>query len=155
MDITEGLDLKYTCGSEDDEDGDDEAGTSSQRHNSDVTSRHNSDVTSRHNSDESIPVAHKDSFCSMSTTTASKYSNSLKTIPLRLTQACIVNKPFYLHTSDKYPRHLINTLDSIRRSDQLCDVVIRVAEKTFNAHKLILAACCPYFRAMFTQVQFN
>ena len=80
-----------------------------------------------------------------------KITNSLKTIPLRLTQTCLVNKPFFLHVSDKYPRSLINTLDSIRKSEQLCDVTIRVGAKTFNAHKLILSACCPYFRAMFTQ----
>lgn len=81
----------------------------------------------------------------------SKSSNSLKTIPLRLTQTSLVNKPYYLHVSDKYPRSLINTLDSIRKSEQLCDVSIKVGKNIFKAHKLILSACCPYFRAMFTQ----
>ena len=33
---------------------------------------------------------------------------------------------------------------------EMCDVTIQVEESEFVAHKLILAGCSPYFRAMFT-----
>lgn len=41
-------------------------------------------------------------------------------------------------------------LNKMRESDQLCDVVIRVDEREFRAHRAVLAATVPYFMAMFT-----
>ena len=38
----------------------------------------------------------------------------------------------------------------IRKHHELCDVVITVGARKIFAHKVILAACSPYFRAMFT-----
>ena len=38
----------------------------------------------------------------------------------------------------------------IRKHHELCDVMITVGARKIYAHKVILAACSPYFRAMFT-----
>ena len=72
-------------------------------------------------------------------------------IPLRLTQSCLNTKPFFFHSSEKYPKSLLGMLDTLRKAEDLCDVIIKVGMKTFQAHKVVLSACCPYFRAMFTR----
>lgn len=54
------------------------------------------------------------------------------------------------HTSDKHPKNLIAELNVLRRHKELCDVVLNVAGKKIFAHRVILSACSPYFRAMFT-----
>ena len=41
-----------------------------------------------------------------------------------------------------------DVLDSLRVSGALCDVTIVVAGQEFRAHKIILAASSPYFKAM-------
>ncbi|XP_033111828.1 kelch-like protein 10, partial [Anneissia japonica] len=43
-----------------------------------------------------------------------------------------------------------NVFNELRRSRQLCDVVLEVEGREFHAHKNILSACSPYFRALFT-----
>ena len=37
-------------------------------------------------------------------------------------------------------------LTELRLEGQLCDVVIKVDNVEFNAHKIILCGCSPYFR---------
>ena len=61
-----------------------------------------------------------------------------------------LNKPRMRHISDRHPKQLLDTLDALRRCQELCDVVIKAGSKTLFAHRVILAACSPYFRAMFT-----
>ncbi|KAI6656850.1 Kelch-like protein 3 [Oopsacas minuta] len=41
-------------------------------------------------------------------------------------------------------------LDEMRKDSLLCDVVLRVDQQDLPAHKCVLAATSPYFRAMFT-----
>jgi len=41
-------------------------------------------------------------------------------------------------------------MEDFRRQGKLCDVTIKVAEHSFQAHRIVLAASIPYFRAMFT-----
>ena len=43
-----------------------------------------------------------------------------------------------------------DVLDSLRLSGDLCDVTLVVADQEFRAHKIILAASSPYFKAMFS-----
>ena len=50
----------------------------------------------------------------------------------------------------KRTRSTFNELNLIRKRHELCDVVINVGTRKIFAHRVILAACSPYFRAMFT-----
>ncbi|KAM3862838.1 kelch-like protein 10 [Diretmus argenteus] len=43
-----------------------------------------------------------------------------------------------------------STLNELRLEGKLCDVVIRVADVDFNAHKIILCGCSNYFRTLFS-----
>ena len=69
--------------------------------------------------------------------------------PLKSTNSQL-NKPRMRHISDRHPKQLLDTLEALRRCKELCDVVIKAGSKTMFAHRVILAACSPYFRAMFT-----
>ena len=40
-------------------------------------------------------------------------------------------------------------MDDLRRQGKLCDIVIKVGDRSFPAHRVVLAAVCPYFRGMF------
>jgi len=54
------------------------------------------------------------------------------------------------YRSDKHARSTLSELNLIRKLHDLCDVVINVGTRNIYAHKVILSACSPYFRAMFT-----
>lgn len=54
------------------------------------------------------------------------------------------------YTSDKHPRHILDTVNVLRKHRELCDVVLIVGAKKIFAHRVILSACSPYFHAMFT-----
>ncbi|XP_033099708.1 kelch-like protein 17 [Anneissia japonica] len=41
-------------------------------------------------------------------------------------------------------------MNDLRTSKELCDVVVSVDNQNFYAHKVVLAGCSPYLRAMFT-----
>ncbi|XP_002741594.1 kelch-like protein 10 [Saccoglossus kowalevskii] len=43
-----------------------------------------------------------------------------------------------------------NVFRELRQNRQLCDIVIQVEGQEFPAHRNILSACSPYFRALFT-----
>ena len=71
-------------------------------------------------------------------------------IPLRLTQSTLI-KPCFFYSSQTYPKSLLKMLDNLLKCNELCDIVIKVGSRQFRAHKVVLAACCSYFRAMFTR----
>ncbi|KAL6736128.1 hypothetical protein Aduo_006514 [Ancylostoma duodenale] len=66
--------------------------------------------------------------------------------------------------NDRLSGEFFHNLTSLRRCDELCDVVLEACGPTdaggaesesapptiIAAHKVVLAAACPYFRAMFT-----
>ncbi|XP_072036185.1 kelch-like protein 15 [Amphiura filiformis] len=55
-----------------------------------------------------------------------------------------------IDTNTKYPTTLMSSLNNLRDESILCDITIKVGDKTFEAHKAILAATSGYFRTMFT-----
>ncbi|XP_072041306.1 kelch-like protein 28 [Amphiura filiformis] len=49
-----------------------------------------------------------------------------------------------------YPGQLSQALNDLREENQLCDIIINVGGRAFNAHKAVLAASSSYYKAMFT-----
>ncbi|XP_078054666.1 kelch-like ECH-associated protein 1A [Mustelus asterias] len=58
------------------------------------------------------------------------------------------------YTMESQPSRALSVMQELRRDRQLCDVMVRVVhggkDKTFAAHRIVLAACSPVFKAMFT-----
>lgn len=54
------------------------------------------------------------------------------------------------YSSDKHARATFSELATLRRHRELCDVVLNVGTRKIFSHRVILAACSSYFRAMFT-----
>ncbi|KAE8623748.1 hypothetical protein XENTR_v10005717 [Xenopus tropicalis] len=52
--------------------------------------------------------------------------------------------------TNSHAKSILNTMNSLRKSQTLCDVTLRVNLKDFPAHRIVLAACSDYFCAMFT-----
>ncbi|XP_068726109.1 kelch-like protein diablo [Montipora capricornis] len=57
--------------------------------------------------------------------------------------------PQYHFTDVAHSKDLVNGLKFLRQDEDLCDVVLRVGSTSISAHKVVLAACSPYFKAMF------
>lgn len=51
----------------------------------------------------------------------------------------------------EYGLKLLAGLNQLRQESVLCDVTIRVGNRYFEAHKVILAAASSYFKAMFVE----
>jgi kelch-like protein 20 len=47
------------------------------------------------------------------------------------------------------PKMLLEQISVLRKTNELCDVVLNVGVSKIRAHKIILSASSPYFRAMF------
>ena len=41
-------------------------------------------------------------------------------------------------------------MNQLRRDNQLLDIRFRIGDHAFSAHRVVLASCSPYLRAMFT-----
>ncbi|KAM8962134.1 kelch-like ECH-associated protein 1A [Pelodytes ibericus] len=58
------------------------------------------------------------------------------------------------YTIETHPSKSFEKMDEFRRNNQLCDVLVRVSYngqvEDFHAHKVVLASCSSFFRAMFT-----
>ena len=51
---------------------------------------------------------------------------------------------------EDFKDELLHRLNELRETNILCDTTIRAQEQDFPAHKCVLSAASPYFRAMFT-----
>ncbi len=45
---------------------------------------------------------------------------------------------------------LIKNMNKARKTGAFCDIVLKVEDKEFHAHRCVLASCSDYFNAMFT-----
>lgn len=58
------------------------------------------------------------------------------------------------YTIENHASKAFEKMDELRRNNQLCDVLIKVnyngQEEDFPAHRIVLASCSPFFRAMFS-----
>ncbi|XP_030218736.1 actin-binding protein IPP [Gadus morhua] len=52
--------------------------------------------------------------------------------------------------SDRYARIILAQMNRMRLRADFCDVRLRVGERVFRVHRLVLAACSPYFCALFS-----
>ncbi|VEL15236.1 unnamed protein product [Protopolystoma xenopodis] len=53
------------------------------------------------------------------------------------------------YSSDQHPKITLLAIDSLRKEKNFCDTVLIVEGKKIYAHRVVLSACSPYFRAMF------
>ena len=54
-------------------------------------------------------------------------------------------------TSSTYHQTLLDGFQVLRRDSALCDVTLIAGDEQFNVHRVLLAACSPYFRELFTK----
>ncbi|XP_055883226.1 kelch-like protein 12 [Biomphalaria glabrata] len=52
--------------------------------------------------------------------------------------------------TDVHSKEILSTMNTLRKANKLCDVVLRVEKQCFPAHRIVLAASSDYFNAMFT-----
>lgn len=50
----------------------------------------------------------------------------------------------------KHPKEALEVMSILRQSQKLCDVTLVAGDEKLMAHKIVLAAASPYFKAMFT-----
>ena len=53
-------------------------------------------------------------------------------------------------TDPNFKEDLLHKLNELRESNTLCDVTLRAEGQDFAAHRCVLSAASPYFRALFT-----
>ncbi|VDK73057.1 unnamed protein product [Litomosoides sigmodontis] len=58
--------------------------------------------------------------------------------------------PPLVYRSQKHSRLVLEQMNEMRSDGSLCDVTLVVGTVRINAHRLLLASCSNYFRAMFT-----
>ena len=59
--------------------------------------------------------------------------------------------PFISHTVCSHATRVLSLMNRHRREkEKLCDVVLRIGGRDITTHRAVLAACSPYFYAMFT-----
>lgn len=51
---------------------------------------------------------------------------------------------------EKSFRRMFNNFNRLRKSYNLCDVILKCEGEKFYAHRIILSSCSDYFYAMFT-----
>lgn len=53
----------------------------------------------------------------------------------------------FTHSSASHSQEMLEKLNALRNDGHLCDVTIRVQDKLFLAHKVVLACCSEFFRS--------
>lgn len=52
--------------------------------------------------------------------------------------------------NEKTFRLIFENINQLRKKRKLCDVILKVENEQYYAHRVILSACSDYFYAMFT-----
>ena len=52
--------------------------------------------------------------------------------------------------SEGHSAEILRSTNTLRKQNLLCDVILHVEDRDFPVHRVILAACSDYFKAMFT-----
>ncbi|XP_055987441.1 zinc finger and BTB domain-containing protein 44 isoform X3 [Sorex fumeus] len=52
----------------------------------------------------------------------------------------------FTHSSSSHSQEMLGKLNMLRNDGHFCDITIRVQDKIFRAHKVVLAACSDFFR---------
>ncbi|CAH8594057.1 unnamed protein product [Dicrocoelium dendriticum] len=55
-----------------------------------------------------------------------------------------------IYASERHPQQSLESMNCLRKNRELCDVVLLVDGREIFTHRVVLAACSAYFRAMFT-----
>ena len=63
---------------------------------------------------------------------------------------CVESKQEHEIICEDFKDELLHKLNELRETNTLCDTTIRAQGQDFAAHKCVLSAASPYFRAMFT-----
>lgn len=64
--------------------------------------------------------------------------------------ACAGGGSLCPNTVEKHSQDVLRAMKAFRGRRELCDIVVHAGSKTLYAHKIVIAACSPYFYAMFT-----
>ena len=56
----------------------------------------------------------------------------------------------YLFSDVAHGKTFLSNLCILRQHEEFCDIVLVVGNTSITTHKVVLASCSPYFRAMFT-----
>lgn len=49
-----------------------------------------------------------------------------------------------------HANHILKSINRLRKEKKLCDITLKVRDREFCAHRVVLSACSDYFSAMFT-----
>lgn len=63
---------------------------------------------------------------------------------------CVGDDGSMTFTSGNHPRNAFAVLNELRQNRDLCDITLVVETVKFHAHRVVLASCSAYFKAMFT-----
>lgn len=67
-----------------------------------------------------------------------------------MAESCMKSGGCVLFQQADLPNSAFPIFEEIRKQGMLCDVTIRVDDKCFSAHRVVLCATIPYFNSMFT-----
>ena len=79
-------------------------------------------------------------------------ATTVRSSSTRRAQPICLPKPIsreLVYEEKEHSRNAFKQLNILREKEELCDVVLVVDEAEIKAHKIVLAACSPYFESMF------